>query len=367
VKAPRVLVSGVVLGQPAGGVRRHNAELLPRVARLLAERGGGLTVLEGRERVAFDLPDPIERIASSVPAGPPIARAAAEGHALRAAITAAARAGRPFDLMHTAHFPVPRGIAIPFTLTIHDLRSLSLRGAPLPRRILAGPVIGGAARRAARVFTVSQSTAHDIAARLRVPDACVIGNGGDHFQPLERTAQAGAPLVHVGHLEPRKNVDLLLHALKHDAALPALELWGLAKADEAERLAALARELGVAARVRIRGPYEEADLPKILASCAAVVLPSRLEGFGIAVLEAQRALAPLAIANAGALPEVAGPDAPRFDPDDAIGCAAAIRAALSRSTGDLRRDAERASAFTWDRAAWSWFEGWLSVVYDAHR
>jgi hypothetical protein len=51
VSAPRVLVSGVVLGQPMGGVRRHNAELLPRVARLLAERGGSLAVLEGRERM----------------------------------------------------------------------------------------------------------------------------------------------------------------------------------------------------------------------------------------------------------------------------------------------------------------------------
>ena len=34
--APRVLVSGVVLDQPMGGVRRHNAELLPRAAELLS-------------------------------------------------------------------------------------------------------------------------------------------------------------------------------------------------------------------------------------------------------------------------------------------------------------------------------------------
>jgi len=367
VKAPHVLVSGVVLGQPAGGVRRHNAELLPRVARLLADRGGGLAVLEGRDPIAFELPEPIERIHSSVPASPPIARAAAEGHALRAAITDAARRGQPFDLLHTAHFPVPRGIPIPFTLTIHDLRSLSLRGAPLPRRIVAGPVIGGAARRAARVFTVSQATARVIAVRLRVPDACVIGNGGDHFQPLARSATFGAPLVHVGHLEPRKNVDLLLHALARDAQLPRLDLWGSAKGDEAARLAALARELGVADRVRLRGAYDDADLPAILSGCAAVVLPSRLEGFGIAVLEAQRALAPLAIADAGALPEVAGPDVPRFDPDDAVACATAIRAAIARSATDLQRDAERASAHTWDRAAWSWFEGWLAIGYDVPR
>ncbi|MCY2961998.1 MAG: glycosyltransferase family 1 protein [Planctomycetota bacterium] len=361
MSAPRVLVSGVVLGQPAGGVRRHNAELLPRIARLLVARGGSLAVLEGRERIEFELPREIERLASTVPGGPPIARAAAEGHALRSAIASARAAGRPFDLVHTAHFPVPRSLALPFTLTIHDLRALSLASAPLTRRLVAGSVIGGAARRAARVFTVSHTTAREIAARLRVEDAIVIGNGGDHFAPRPRAAGAGAPLVHLGHLEPRKNLDVLVAALARDASLPALELWGAAKADEADRLAGIAAKQGVSARVRFRGPYADAELATILAGCAAVVLPSRLEGFGIAVLEAQRARAPLAIADAGALPEVAGPDTPRFDPDDAGACAAAIRRALESRPADLDRAAAHAASFTWDRSAQVWCEGWCAL------
>jgi glycosyltransferase involved in cell wall biosynthesis len=319
-------------------------------------------VLEGRERVAFELPDPIERIASSVPAGPPLARAAAEGHALRAAIMAAARNGRPFDWMHTAHFPVPRGIAIPFTLTIHDLRSLSLRGAPLPRRILAGPVIGGAARRAARVFTVSESTARDIAARLRVPDACVIGNGGDHFQPMERRAQAGAPLVHVGHLEPRKNVDLLLHALKLDAALPALELWGAAKAGEAERLAALARKLGVDARVRIRGPYEETicrrSWPPAPPSCCrrdsrASASPSSRRS---ALSHRWRSRTRRAARSRGSgRPAVRSRRRHRLRGGDPSGLVT-LRGRSAARCGTGQR-------VHLDRAAWSWFEGWLAVGY----
>ena len=62
--APRVLVSGVVLGQPMGGVRRHNAELLPRAAALLSEAGGELVVMEGREPVAFELPPEVRRLQS---------------------------------------------------------------------------------------------------------------------------------------------------------------------------------------------------------------------------------------------------------------------------------------------------------------
>ncbi len=362
LNAPRVLVSGVVLGQPAGGVLRHNAELLPRVARLLAERGGGLAVLEGRERIQFELPREVERITSSVPAAPPIARAAAEGFALRAALEAARSAGRPFQLVHTAHFPVPRSIPVPFTLTIHDLRALVLRDASTARRVVAGPVMGGAARRAARVFTVSRATARDIAARLRVPDAIVIGNGGDHFTPLPRRTGAGAPLVHIGHLEPRKNLDVVLAAMALAPQLPDLELWGAAKGDEAARLAEIASKSGISARVHFRGPYADEDLPAILSTCAAVVLPSKLEGFGIGVLEAQRARAPLAIADAGALPEVAGDHAPRFAPDDARACAAAIRTALAFDDADLDGAAARAGEFTWDHCARTWCDAWCELM-----
>ena len=78
MSAPRVLVSGVVLGQPMGGVRRHNQELLPRLARLLEEDGGGLAILEGRKPVALELPPSIERFPSSVPSSPPLVRAMGE-------------------------------------------------------------------------------------------------------------------------------------------------------------------------------------------------------------------------------------------------------------------------------------------------
>lgn len=362
MRAPRVLVSGVVLGQPPGGVRRHNAELLPRVARILAADGGSLTVLEGRERIPFDLPPEIERIVTSVPAGPPIVRAAAEGFALRAAITDARESSRPFDLVHTAHFPVPLSIGLPFTLTIHDLRAITLAGASLSRRLVAGPVIGGTARRAARVFTVSDFTAREIAARLGVLNACVIGNGGDHFDPLPRMDRSGAPLAAIGHLEPRKNLDVVIAALARDRSLPDLDLHGAAKPGELERLQALARQLGIGARVHFRGAFDDVDLPRILSECSAVVFPSRLEGFGIGAIEAQLAHSPLAIADAGALPEVAGPDTPRFAPDDVDACVIAIRRALVATPVELQRAAVRARRFTWDRVASSLAAAWRELV-----
>jgi len=362
VSAPRVLVAGAVLSQGFGGVRRHNQELLPRAARRLTEDGGGLAVLVGRDGIALELPDSIERIASDVPSGPPIARATRESAELRRALADAHARGRAFDLVHTAHLPAPRALPVPFTLTLHDLRALTLAHTPFSRRFVARHVIGAAVRGASAVLAVSETVRAQLEHAFRPRRTFVVPNAGDHLPVLPREPARGAALLHVGHLEPRKNLALLLEALAADPELPALELAGAAKHDEEERLRARAHELGVEARVRFLGPVPDAELPRLYARCAAVVIPSRLEGFGIGVLEAQRARAPLAIADAGALPEVAGEGVPRFAPDDAAGCARALRAALATDAATLAEHARRAERFSWDASALALIDAWSAAT-----
>jgi glycosyltransferase involved in cell wall biosynthesis len=359
VSAPRVLVSGVVLAQPMGGVRRHNAELLPRAARLLAEDGGSLAVLHGPDGIPFELPESVELLPSRVPARPVIARATAEKFALSRALVTAADEGRPFDVVHTAHLPVPRGLAAPLALTIHDLRSLELAETPMARRLVARSVIGGAVKRASALITVSETVRAELAARAGRPPESIhlVPNAADHLEVLPRAPGPDAPLLHVGHLEKRKNLELLLEALALAPELPRLELAGSEKNDERARLQERAAELGVSDRVRFLGAVPDADLPGLYARAACVVLPSRLEGFGIPALEAMRARCPLAVSSAGALPEVA-PDAPRFAPDDAAGCAEAIRAALDEDERALDAAEQRAAALTWDASASALVEAW---------
>lgn len=350
-RAPRVLVSGVQLGQRWSGVQRHNAQLLPRAAALLEARGGGLGVLTGSVPPSFPLPASIALHTSRVPAGPPIARALHEGRALAAALRAAAASGRPYDLVHTAHLPAPRRLPVPWTLTLHDLRSLHLEHTPFSRRFLARHVLGRAIAEAAAVLTVSEGVRAEIEARFRPRRSACIGNGADHLALVPRGPAPGAPLLHVGQIEPRKNLGLLLEALRLDAELPALVLAGAARPGAREALEARAAELGVAARVRFLGPVEDDELARLYAGAACVVLPSLLEGFGIPAVEALRAGAPLAIAAAGALPEVAGDDVPRFAPDDPAACAAAIRAALARAPEAWEPARVRAERHRWQGAA----------------
>lgn len=359
---PRVLVSGIVLGQPMGGVRRHNAELLPRVAPLLERGGGGLAVLEGVPPIPFELPPEVERIPSDVKADALLVRAAREGKRLKAVLAAAARADRPFDLIHTAHLPVPGGLPVPYSLTLHDLRDTTLDTGRV-RGLVARHVIRDGVKHAAVTIAVSTTVRDLIAAEFEPQLSAVVPNAGDHFRVLPRVEDPEAPLLHVGHVEPRKNLELLVRALALDPMLPDLYVVGAAKGDEAKRLKKLARAQAVLPRIHFAGPLPDRELPGLFARAACVVLPSALEGFGIGVLEAQRARVPLAISDAGALPEVAGADVPSFRPDDVEGAADAIRRALTTPLHVLDEHAERASRFSWMKSAEVLAEAWRIAAF----
>jgi glycosyltransferase involved in cell wall biosynthesis len=391
-RAPRVLLSALALAQPMGGVRRQAAELFPRVARLLHREGGSLTVLASRdglpEELENNLPATTNRVQSDAASGGPLARALTEPRALKSALEGAESRGEPFDLVHTGHMPVP-GIATPFSLMLHDLRDLEKGGAPLWRRTAARHLLPKTLARAAAICTVSNTMVGEISHHY--PSVAekikLIPHGCDHLAVRPRApgplymdcvlnnaeSQAGRigldegttvdderpPLLYLGHLEPRKNLDLLLDTIVRDPSLPRLLMVGLAKNGEDLRLAARTRELGITGRVSFLGPAPESELPAILAGAACMVMPSRIEGFGLPVLEAHRAGLPIAIARAGALPEAAAPGTPSFSPDSPEECARAIHAALGLQPSQLAEAERFAGRFTWERSARSLFEAWV--------
>ncbi len=95
-------------------------------------------------------------------------------------------------------------------------------------------------------------------------------------------------------------------------------------------------------------------LARIYAGARAFVFPSRYEGFGLPILEAMQAGAPVVTSNTGAMREVAGDAALLVDPDRPEELAAAVRRVLSDESlaCELReRGRARAATFTWERTA----------------
>jgi len=361
MKGPRVLISGVVLNQPMGGVRRHNAELLPRVAELLESVGGGLSVMEGSEPVGFPLPASVKRVPTRVPAQPRLARVIREGPTVRRVLS---QADHKFDLVHFGHMPPPRRLPLPFTLTLHDLRGMEPGQTSRISRAVARKLHQSAVERAALIVTVSETVATALLQSFDVaPEKIrVVPNAADHLTVHPRRVKEDAPILHVGHVERHKNVGLLIRAIATDPGLPPVCLAGAPKGGEDERLKKLANDLGVAQRVVFLGRVEETELPELYSKAACVALPSKLEGFGIVAVEAQRAGVPLCVSDVEALGEVAGSNVPRFDSEDPQDCARAIREALSVSATQLESDRKGAMRFNWERSAELLCDAWIEAA-----
>ena len=155
-------------------------------------------------------------------------------------------------------------------------------------------------RRADAVTAVSQYTAEQVRTVFAREDVTVIPNGIDTniFRPGPvRAPHQPFRLLFVGNWSQRKGTDLLapiMQALGSD-----FELWvtsGLRGWRATTSLPPNIRFLG-------RVPTTEA-LVRVYQDADALLLPSRLEGFGLVALEAMACGLPVIAANATALPEV---------------------------------------------------------------
>jgi alpha-1,3-rhamnosyl/mannosyltransferase len=101
------------------------------------------------------------------------------------------------------------------------------------------------------------------------------------------------------------------------------------------------------------------ELADLYRGAAALVLPSRHEGFGIPVIEAMASGTPVVLSADPALREVAG-DAATYAADGDL--AGAVERALADSDSLSKAGLERARAFTWEAAARSTAEVYREVL-----
>ena len=176
--------------------------------------------------------------------------------------------------------------------------------------------------------------------------------GGDIFKLAVSNL---ATIEHVGVLERRKNLDLLLDLYRIDAdgELPPLVIAGRGGPEEGRLRQRVAAE-GLSERILFTGYVLESELHALYSSAAALLMPSIYEGFGIPVLQAFACLTPVVCSNRGALAEVAGDAALLVDPGDPE----AWREAISTILGDTKLRARlaaagrsRADRYSWTAAA----------------
>jgi len=259
------------------------------------------------------------------------------------------RACKQVDLVHVcdhsnAMYTAWTG-ATPAVVTCHDL--LAVRGAlgeetdcpaSTTGKLLQRWIVRGL-KRARAVVSDSSATHQDFERIIRkgssLPRSSVVGLCLNY--PFRRLDPAEAQkridlknlnpdepfLLHVGSSLRRKNRETVLRTLAlMSPGQCKRAVFAGAPLNNAQR--ALASQLGVADRiVEILKPDDA--LLEALYNCAhCLVFPSRFEGFGWPILEAQASGCPVICGNSSSLPEVAGEGAILGNPDSAEELAAAI-------------------------------------------
>lgn len=289
-------VSGWLLGGPSGANRRLLG-LLQAIAPQL-QPDERITVLH---RTDYTPPWHAPGIAwRPVPirAGPSWRRVVGERRHLPRLVDALA-----LDVLDHGFLPAPK-VGCALCLLVHDVRDADGEGRR--PRWLGRWLLRRAARRATAIVVPSRFTATRLRAHVACPPPIhVIGNPA--VLPRGTPPPDAGYLLHVGHLEPRKNLALLLRALAllPEARRPQLRLVG-ADAGSGLQLRRLAAGLEVEAHVEFLGTVRDEALPDLYAGASAVLLPSRYEGFGLCALEGLAAGRPVLVAATSALVEFPG-------------------------------------------------------------
>jgi len=282
-------------------------------------------------------------------------------------------AGRA-DVIHAAHpllIPARSGVR---AITLHDLDFLDhpQRTRAEIRRDYA-ELVPAHARLADLVVTNSRHTAAQATDRLGVaPDRVVICRPGAPPAPRRAEPAATGPILFLGTIEPRKNLDVLLRAyarvLEGRPGVPPLLLAGPTVEQSASILAPLSHA-PLAGHARHLGYVDEDARRQLFESASMLVIPSLDEGFGLPALEAMAAGVPVIASRRGALPEVLGDAGTLVDALDDVAFAAAIDALLA---DPLRRRAHadagvaRAREFTWDASAARLLAAYREAVQRTH-
>lgn len=212
-------------------------------------------------------------------------------------------------------------------------------------------------------------------------DAHLIYNGIDLSKfgsgNREKKTSSRPSILYVGGLEARKGVEFLLLATEQvidkipDAKLTIVGRSGLTGGQffsEKDMFANLAERIGIHRNVIFKDFVPDGRLPRYYGECDVFVLPSRMEGWGLTLMEAMASEKPVIAYRVGGIPELVdhGKNGLLLDCGDVKGLAESMVKVLTdkKLASRLGKAArKKVEGFSWKKTA----KGTLEVYKKALR
>ncbi|MHB0878424.1 MAG: glycosyltransferase family 4 protein [Anaerolineae bacterium] len=287
------------------------------------------------------------------------------------------------DLLHSPDFIPPMRRRFKSVVTVHDLAFLLYPHMLTRESAHYYGQIDQGVRSANHIIAVSESTKRDVTHLLGVPEDRVtviheaINRNYRYVEDREAVdavrVRYGLPkdfILHVGTIEPRKNLPNLFRAVRlladqhqPDIALAVCGEWGWLY-DEALQVL---EQLKLKQTVRFLGHVPLLDLVHLFNGATALAYPSYYEGFGLPPLEAMACGTPVVASDTSSMPEVIGDAGLLVPPDDFEALAVSLWRILSddelRATL-VRRGLQRAATFSVDKMAERTLELYRTVLAE---
>lgn len=263
------------------------------------------------------------------------------------------------DLIHCPSLLGPRRPPVPSVVSMHDLLYWT-NPEHMPSPLFVKPaqwMESMAAKGATRMITISQSSARDIDTHLRFPrerlDIIPLAGSVRESAARLRTGTPENMILATGNRLGHKNWGSLIRALPlvPEDVRPRLVITG-SKGDDP--LIPIVDEVGMQDWVDLRGWVTNDEMDRLLASAAALAIPSFHDGFCLPALDAMLIGLPVLLSDIPVYREVGGDAAIYVDPHSLESIAEGMTV-VATDPERMARAAElgraQAARFSWEATA----------------
>ncbi|MEO8691412.1 MAG: glycosyltransferase family 1 protein [Candidatus Saccharimonas sp.] len=183
---------------------------------------------------------------------------------------------------------------------------------------------------------------------VTVPNAV----GNQFYDPTERERHNFKNIVYIGSFTPYKNVECLIDMM---SLLPDMTLHLCGKLPPARRPSIEKRihDRGVSERVVLYDGATDEQYRQALSQACCAISASRIEGFGLQIIEAQCAGVPFIGSNTAIFHEIGEDSILYFDPLDPEQAAVQVQKLQNQKTSQeyTRKGYQNSMRYTWDKSA----------------